>query len=371
MRIAFVTSVISKRLGGIQNTGYYFAQCFPKKSDFEAFCAVDSETEGLTCRIHKSRYKSNDTINYHLSIIKMLFAANKENRIDFTFAAFYPMALSCMLLKKIRGVPYGVMMHGNELLDGVEPQNGIKKILRKVRFVIRKKILENADILFANSEYTKSLCENKFRSKKIEIIHPPICFEKHYIEQTNKTYRVFSLGRLEKRKGFQYVVEAMKSLVEDIPQLQYLIAGGGDYSGELTALIETMGLQKNVKLLGRISEEQKDALYKECDFFIMPSFKVDEESSVEGFGIVFIEANMYGKYVLATRSGGIPDAIIDGVTGEFVEEKNADSIAKVLSRLYKDNFSYDPYKCVEWSKEMDINAISDQYIDAISTTISK
>lgn len=370
MRIAFITSVISKRLGGIQNTGFYFAQCFPQKTDFETFCSVDSETDGLTCNIHKSQYKSGNTKKYHLSILKMLLRANRKKRFDFTFASLYPLALSCMLLKMISGVPYGVMMHGNELLDGVEAKEPIKKFLSRVKFRIRKKILEDADILFANSEYTKMLCKSKFNNQNIIVIHPPVRFEKHNYLKSGKSYKLLSVGRLEKRKGFQYVIEAMKSLVTVIPQLQYLIAGSGDYSSELEKLIKKYNLQNNVKLLGRVSEVQKDQLYKECDFFIMPSFKVEEEASVEGFGVVFIEANMYGKYVLATQSGGIPDAIIEGITGEFVEEKNSDSIVTALKKLYSSSFSYDPIECIKWASEVDIEKITDQYISNFNKVIS-
>ena len=163
----------------------------------------------------------------------------------------------------------------------------------------------------------------------------------------------------------------MEKLSKDIPDLKYLIAGGGPYEKELSKLIREKGLDSCVKLLGRVSEEEKDSLYRKCDYFIMPSYIVEEESSVEGFGIVFIEANMYGKYVIATRSGGIPDAIQEHVTGEFVETENADSIVETIRHLYLNDFMYDPDKCIEWAKNMDIEKIVDEYIFNISDYLGK
>jgi phosphatidylinositol alpha-1,6-mannosyltransferase len=74
-------------------------------------------------------------------------------------------------------------------------------------------------------------------------------------------------------------------------------------------------------------------LYNACDLFVMPSRP--DAPNVEGFGIVFLEANACGKPVVAARSGGIPDAVIDGTTGLLVEpdhqEELTDAIVRVLS----------------------------------------
>lgn len=366
MRVAFITSVISKRLGGIQNTGYYFAKCFPKSVDFSVFCSTESELDDVGCTVCKSQYKSNDTRHYHFDLLKMLFSQNRIDRFDFTFASLYPMALECYLLKKIKKIPYGVMMHGNELMDGVQSHLIVGRIIQKVRFFIRSIILNNADVLFANSEFTKSLCKSKFKNKNIQVIHPPICFEDKNILNSEKTNVIFSLGRIEKRKGFQFVVEAMEEMIKTIPNLKYYIAGAGPYEKRIKEIIEEKNLQDNVIMLGRVSEDEKDFYYRLCDFFIMPSFVVEEESSVEGFGIVFIEANMYGKYVITTQSGGIPDAVIPGVTGDFVETEDSNSICAMLNKLYSQEFSYDSEKCIEWAKQMDISNIVNQYTNCIS-----
>ena len=366
MRIAFITSVVSKRFGGIQNTSYYFAKEFPNNVDFNVFCSAESESDDLKCKVFKSRYKSNDTRHYHLELLKMLFSQNKNASFDFTFASLYPMALECYILKKIKGIPYGIMMHGNELMDGTPAQSFVGKMLKKIRFFVRAVIFNNADILFANSEYTKRLCESKFKNKNVQIIHPPICYEDKKIVSHEKSNVIFSLGRIEKRKGFQYVVEAMEEVLKTIPDLKYYIAGTGPYENEIKKIIDEKNLNDNVIMLGRVSEEKKDFYYRLCDYFIMPSFVIEEEASVEGFGIVFLEANMYGKYVITTQSGGIPDAVIRGVTGDFVKTEDVDSVSSMICKLYSQEFSYDSDKCIEWAKQMDVTNIVNQYTNSVS-----
>jgi phosphatidylinositol alpha-1,6-mannosyltransferase len=133
--------------------------------------------------------------------------------------------------------------------------------------------------------------------------------------------------------------------------------------------VQNSGLQNHVFFLGRVSEEEKDRLYRECDYFIMPSYMKENTGDFEGFGIVYIEASMYGKFVIATRSGGIPDAVCEGVTGAFVEAQDSESVYLKLKELYSNDFYPDRLKCIEWSKKMDTNNIVRQYIDAISDVI--
>lgn len=74
---------------------------------------------------------------------------------------------------------------------------------------------------------------------------------------------------------------------------------------------------------------------------------------------------MYGKYVIGTREGGIPDAIMEGETGSFVDTQDADSIINTVKEIYDTNFVYSKTKCVEWAKTLDINNITKQYLREI------
>lgn len=374
MEIGFVTPHISLSSGGIQNTSYLFAEAFRDQCKFRVITSGDSDrVAGCEDTITYCKHKREDNIGLHIDFIQALFASHQSKPFDFTFTILYPYALSCFLLKKIKRVPYGVMVHGAELMP--EPKrHGVKgNIIWRMKRLLREVVLRNADIVFANSSYTEQLFKKAYgASKKTVVIHPPIKYEDKHIDvnDTEKRYVLLSLGRIVERKGFQFVIEAMPELLREIPDLKYYIAGSGPYTQQLKSRISEHHLEEHVKLLGRVSEEEKDKLYRECDIFIMPSYTIEGDGEVEGFGIVFIEANMYGKYVIGTCEGGIPDAIIEGVTGSFAVQQSTASISSTISRIYKEERMYSPLDCIEWSKEMDASLLAGNYLKAITATLN-
>ena len=86
-----------------------------------------------------------------------------------------------------------------------------------------------------------------------------------------------------------------------------------------------------------MADEDLPALYALCDVFVMASRERLEENDVEGFGIVLLEANACGKPVVGGRSGGVPDALEDGVSGLLVDPENLKEIIEALVRLLSDH----------------------------------
>jgi phosphatidylinositol alpha-1,6-mannosyltransferase len=85
-----------------------------------------------------------------------------------------------------------------------------------------------------------------------------------------------------------------------------------------------------------VSEAELVALYTHCTAFVMVSRDRDVDGGAEGFGLVFLEANSFGKPVLGGNSGGIPDAVVDGTTGLLVDPESVLSIAEQATRLLTD-----------------------------------
>ena len=374
MNLAFIAYEIAANKGGIESVSYSLARVFPGYVDFHSYCGTDfkgSEKETIPNTYYS---KSRNKVCLHLDLIRKCFSDYKRFRFDFTFTSHYAYSLPCFLLKKFKGVPYGILVHGLELLDENDGSSIFRKIYFAIKNNIRRAVIKSADIIFANSHYTGEYVAKKYSdyNERIVVIHPPIQYVDKNIraEENVRSYKILSVGRLVERKGFQYVIDALKNLVIDIPELKYYIAGSGPYMTALKERVENNGLQNHVFFLGRVSEEEKDRLYRECDYFIMPSYMIEDTGDFEGFGIVYIEANMYGKYVIATRSGGIPDAVCEGVTGSLVEAQNSESIYLELRELYNEDFYPDRSKCIEWSKTMDANNIVKQYIDAIEDVLN-
>jgi phosphatidylinositol alpha-1,6-mannosyltransferase len=132
------------------------------------------------------------------------------------------------------------------------------------------------------------------------------------------------------------VIRALRLVRKNMPNVTYLIAGEGPYRGELERLASEVGVRENVVIAGRITAANLAAVYALCDVFIMPSREQRDLCDVEGFGLVFLEAGACGKPVVGGRSGGIPDAIVDGVTGLLVNPDDPKAIAQSLLTLLHD-----------------------------------
>ena len=85
-----------------------------------------------------------------------------------------------------------------------------------------------------------------------------------------------------------------------------------------------------------MDDSHLNTFYNLCDVFIMASRAIMERPAVEGFGIVYLEANACGKPVIGGRVGGVPDAILEGETGILIDPENPDEISDALIKLLTD-----------------------------------
>lgn len=143
---------------------------------------------------------------------------------------------------------------------------------------------------------------------------------------------VFSVGRVIERKGFPVLVRAAKALRG---KARVVIAGDGEYRKVVEKEIARLGVGDVVTLAGRVSNEELAALYGRCAVFCLPAV-VDSRGETEGLGVVLIEAMAHGKPVVASRLGGIPDAVADGETGLLVPPNDPDALAAALLRVIGD-----------------------------------
>ncbi len=241
--------------------------------------------------------------------------------------------LAAFMLGKIFRVPYIVFAHG---LDVGKP-----KANKKVDVLIRL-VLENASMVLTNSNYTKSLVEKKVPRARIAVLHPPlgpaVC--QGTTDLNNPTrhagHVVITVARLVERKGQDTVLRALPAVIKRFPDLVYRIVGEGPYEANLRALARELGIENHVIFDGNVSDEKLRALYAESDIFIMTSREIQASGDVEGFGIVYLEAGAFGKPVIGSRSGGIPDAVIDGVTGILVEPEDEDGVTAAIIKLFSD-----------------------------------
>jgi phosphatidylinositol alpha-1,6-mannosyltransferase len=201
-------------------------------------------------------------------------------------------------------------------------------------------MLKEASWIAANSRHTRSEIKRwGIADRKIILIHPPVsdeavkqCLEKKPVGNGG-VYTVVTVCRVVRGKGIDIALHAVKILIERGISCRYVIGGDGPEREHLQRLASDLGVRDNVHFAGYVSEPDKWLLLRSADVFVMPS-RVDTSEHHEGFGIAFIEANACGLPTVGTRTGGIPDAIVDGVTGVLVEPESPESLADALMSLY-------------------------------------
>ena len=202
-------------------------------------------------------------------------------------------------------------------------------------------ILNNIEMVVANSEYTKDLAINKGIDKeKIKVINPGI----NPVKELNKnslgkvesllkvkTPRLITVSRFDKRKNHEKVIMALRNLKQKYPDIVYICIGYGDEEENLKKLVQELDLNSQVMFFKDISNDLKNALIAKSHIFVMPS--IIHKTSVEGFGIAYVEAGQYGVPSLGGKDGGASDAINHNKTGLICDGNNLDEIYSSLNSM--------------------------------------
>jgi glycosyltransferase involved in cell wall biosynthesis len=151
-----------------------------------------------------------------------------------------------------------------------------------------------------------------------------------------ETPTIISIGDVKPRKGHDVSLAAFAKVQAQLPQARYFIIGHyqeNDYFRDLQRFIAENEV-KNVTFTGTVSEEALRNYYETASLFVLTPQQVGLQ--FEGFGLVYLEAGAYGLPVVATRTGGVPDAVKDGITGFLREPGDVDAIAQAMLRLLTD-----------------------------------
>lgn len=136
---------------------------------------------------------------------------------------------------------------------------------------------------------------------------------------------LLSVGRLEANKGFVDLANALGEIRDEMPEhWKWVLVGEGLQRETIERVVNERGLAPKTSLVGSVSDEQLHALYKRANLFVHPT-------RYEGSSMVTLEAMAHSKPVIATRVGGIPDKIVDGVSGILVPPADVDALARTLA----------------------------------------
>jgi phosphatidylinositol alpha-1,6-mannosyltransferase len=244
------------------------------------------------------------------------------------------------------GVPFGVLLHGGDILI-LRHQVHQSSVKRRTA----RALLSSAAVLVANSQWTRDTCLTLL--SELELDTPPDlvrvvalgadqAFFRPGIDTTDVRARyglgpgrwLLSVARLTRHKGIDTALQALARLRTDYPDLRYAVVGAGEAQDALEQEARQLGVADQVRFLTDVPDRDLPALYNAAEIYLGVSRLMEQR--VEGFGISLSEASACGLPVIAGRSGGIPEGVRDGETGLLVDAESAEAVAAAVRRLLAD-----------------------------------
>jgi len=241
---------------------------------------------------------------------------------------------------RLTGRPFDVWVYGGETSPSF---TSLPLLTRHLHGVLRR-----ARTIFTNSPFTtqEMIAFSLDPERVVELplgadqqVYHPAEKDPAYVERLGLAGRLvfLTVGRLVERKGVDSMLTALGDLREELPPWHYLVVSDGPQRSQLEALAAERGIESCVTFTGYVEDAELPAYYNLCDIFAMPNREVQVEGanslSVEGFGIVFLEAASCGKPVIAGHSGGAVYAVEDGVSGFSVDPTDPEALRHAIRQL--------------------------------------
>jgi glycosyltransferase involved in cell wall biosynthesis len=275
------------------------------------------------------------------AFLRAVFTVPRSNHvklIHLSDALLTPLGLA---LRTLLRVPVVVTVHG---LD-VTYQNPLYQWLIP-------RCLRRMDKIICVSSYTRQQCIRRgVPATLCEVVPNGVNmfeFDDQYTSQGMRNLQtaangrlrgrkvLLTVGRLIERKGVvHFLTEVMPRIMAQRRDICYLIVGEGPQRDLIETRIASLHLEDHVVLLGRVDDDTLRAAYHVADLFIMPNIPV--QNDIEGFGLVALEAAAAGRYVVASRLDGIPEAIIPGENGTLLDPLDSEAFASTILDLLGDD----------------------------------
>jgi phosphatidylinositol alpha-1,6-mannosyltransferase len=254
------------------------------------------------------------------------------------FGAAAPLALLTPQLRSAGAERVIASTHGHEVGWSMLP--GARQALRRIG--------STTDVVTFVSKYTRSRFAAAFGPRAAleylpsgvdtEQFKPDVAARKEIRTRYGLGDRptAVCVSRLWPRKGQDMLIRALPEIRRRVPDAALLLVGGGPYEDRLRTMAQQLGVAEHVVLTGRVPWEELPAHYVAGDVFAMPCRTHGRGLDVEGLGIVYLEASASGLPVVAGRSGGAPETVLDGVTGNVVDGRDVAQLADSVGTLLAD-----------------------------------
>ena len=271
---------------------------------------------------------------HHLGIARAIRRAAGDGIAAIHCGRVLPEGLSALLASTSGAPPYFCWAHGEEL-GYIDSSRELRRLAATV--------YGRARGVLANSHNTAALLARRgVPSSAIHVIRLGVEHDRFRpsvpgAEALRRTLApdgqilLLTVGRLQRRKGHDLVLEALKRWGEAARRIRYVIVGDGEERQRLEQMVRDFDLGSVVVFAGKAPSSTLPQYYGAADLFIHPN-RV-EGADFEGFGIVFLEAAAAGLPVIAGRSGGVPEAVLDQVTGLLVSGTDSEELQRAMTDL--------------------------------------
>jgi phosphatidylinositol alpha-1,6-mannosyltransferase len=262
-----------------------------------------------------------------MNTIAATAAREKTNRI--LFGSAWPLAL-CGPWLRARGLRYSVIVHGAEMLVPAATP-GLRQLL------VRS--FEHAELLLPVSEFTSERIRSLLSDPPPRaVLHADVDLERfapgadaagarHRLGLSPHDKVVLFLGRLVRRKGAHRLIDVLPDVSAQVSNVVVVIGGSGPQQSILRRRARGRG---RVVFTGKVSSSDAPGLHASASVFALPVVDRWGGRDTEGLGIALLEAQASGVPCVTGRSGGTPEAVVDGVTGRVIDARDRDALTRAL-----------------------------------------
>jgi phosphatidylinositol alpha-1,6-mannosyltransferase len=271
-------------------------------------------------------WRLHPTLHYTQLFLGPALRAARHWRPQVIQAGHVYLAPLAALLARRLGVPYIVFAYGQEVWRDGQPM-GVAALDRR----LRGGVLRSAAKVLVPGSFTAGLLDH-WQVARERMVHTPYGAEPRPPSAPPSGSTLLSVGRLVPRKGIDMVIRALRCLPPDVG---YRVVGSGPDLARLRDVARTEGAAGRVVFLGRLDAAALVDEYKHCALLVQPARRTPA-GELEGYGLVYFEAAAWGRPVIAGRSGGEVDAVVDGETGVLVDGESVPAIAEAIRGLLAD-----------------------------------
>ncbi|HXA10224.1 MAG TPA: glycosyltransferase family 4 protein [Chthoniobacterales bacterium] len=238
-------------------------------------------------------------------------------------------AHTALFVKEISGIPFSITAHGQDFMSDLGQDNLLREICSAAEFVA------------VETDFSRDLLRERCpdAAAKIHRVYNGLALAELPAslrgERSPGPTRILSIGRLVPFKGFEILLEACAELDRRNFDFRCEIVGDGPLREKLEAMIVRLKLARCVELCGSLSQADVFSKLRSCDIFALASV-VDSEGASDVFPTVIMEAMAFARPVVSTRLAGIPESVVEGVTGLLVAPGDWEEFALALDRLVRD-----------------------------------